>query len=175
MRSSRLTPDAWLNAGFEALRQLGPQALAAEPLARKLGTTKGSFYWHFKDVPAYHAAMLTQWKANATALVAALFEETGPADKRLRDFGRNMLADPTEPSLRIWAQSHADVAHALAAVDAERLKHITLLLQQLGLGNPDFARALLATLIGLPQVSADDSAMRQSAFDTMVDTVLALS
>ncbi len=148
MNTTRLNSDRWIAAGFDALRQAGPQALAAEPLARRLGTTKGSFYWHFKDVPAYHA--------------------------RLRDFGLGMLADPTEPSLRVWAQSMPDVARALARIDAERLSHLEDLLRQLGLGNPDFARALLASLIGLPQVPASGSETSAAAFEILVDTVLAL-
>ncbi|MEH6751885.1 MAG: TetR family transcriptional regulator, partial [Paracoccaceae bacterium] len=36
-------------AGLAALAEAGPVALKAEPMARRLGTTKGSFYWHFAD------------------------------------------------------------------------------------------------------------------------------
>ena len=35
-----------------ALAETGPEALKAEPLAARLGVSKGSFYWHFRDVPA---------------------------------------------------------------------------------------------------------------------------
>lgn len=173
MTTTRLNTDRWITAGFDALRQAGPQALAAEPLARRLGTTKGSFYWHFKDVPAYHAAMLARWQTNARAALAEQREQDGPADRRLRSFGQAMLADTTEPCLRIWARSLPDVTHALAAIDAERLSHIEDLLGQLGLRNAGFARAMLATLVGLPQM-ADDSEKSTEAFETLVDTVLAL-
>jgi len=52
-RSTRLTRDIWIDAGLKALVSDGPAALAAEPMARRMKTTKGSFYWHFKDVPAH--------------------------------------------------------------------------------------------------------------------------
>tara|TARA_R110002074_G_scaffold106625_1_gene230433 strand:+ start:4179 stop:4829 length:651 start_codon:yes stop_codon:yes gene_type:complete len=175
MRTTRLTLDDWLVAGFDALQRGGQNALAAEPLARQLGTTKGSFYWHFKDVPAFHAALIANWYDAAMATMLALVERDGPADQRLRSFGKQVLQDPIETRLRFWAQTNADVADALHKVDAERLAYLVTLLRQLGLGNPDFARALLATLVGLPLISPDDLALQSATFDTLVDTVLALS
>ena len=166
----RLTSDLWLTAGFDALAAHGPTALAAEPLARALGTTKGSFYWHFKDVPAFHAALIAAWRTRAIAVLQDALGDTSSPDQRLRNFGAAVLRDPSEPALRIWAQNNAAVAEMLAAVDAERHTYLTLMLRELGLGNPDFARALQATLIGLPQMGADGTA----AYDTLIDTVLAL-
>ena len=72
MTKSRLSPDKWLTAGFEALVASGPSALAAEPLARALGTTKGSFYWHFKDVPAFQDALLAAWQVPPETVSAGL-------------------------------------------------------------------------------------------------------
>lgn len=175
MRTPRLTPDHWITAGFDALHSGGPNTLAAEPLARQLGTTKGSFYWHFKDLPAYHDALISQWLDQAMTAMVTMLERDGAADQRLRDFGAQVLGDPIEPSMRIWAQTNPDLAGKLRTLDAERLTYLTTLLRQLGLGNPDFARALLATLAGLPQIVPDDPAMGQTTFDTLVDTVLALS
>ncbi|AXI45069.1 TetR/AcrR family transcriptional regulator [Sulfitobacter sp. SK012] len=173
MSTSKLTPDRWIAAGFDALQMRGPTALAAEPLARQLGTTKGSFYWHFKDVPAYHDALLRQWQAEALAEVLDLLRSDGSADQRLRQFGRTILSDPSETALRLWSRTTPQVAATLAEVDAERLTYLTHLLRQLGLRNPAFARALLASLIGLPQLSNDEDA--EAAFGALVDTVLALS
>lgn len=171
--TQRLTPDTWISAGLDALQGLGPKALAAETLARQLGTTKGSFYWHFKDVPAYHAAILKHWKAGALAEIMDLLRSDGPAEARLRQFGQTVLSDPIEPALRVWAHSDKAVAQTLAEVDAERLTYLSHLLRQFGLRNPDFARALLASLIGLPHVPSDRPTA--AAFDTLVDTILALS
>ena len=77
--------------------------------------------------------------------------------------------------MRIWAQTNPQAAETLRTVDAERLTYLIALLRQLGLGNPDFARALLAALVGLPQLSQDDPAQQTATFDILVDTVLALS
>jgi len=173
MNSTRLSPEKWIDAGFAALCADGPSCLAAEPLARRLGTTKGSFYWHFKDVPAYHAALVRQWHAQALADVVAHLQAGDASDARLRAFGHNILDTPTESALRVWAQSDATVAASIAEVDAERLAYLQLQLNHFGLRNPAFGHAILASLIGLPQIQT--SAEPHAAFDALVDTILALA
>lgn len=173
MTSTRLSPDKWIAAGFAALNASGPASLAAEPLARSLGATKGSFYWHFKDVPAYHAALLAHWHARALADVVTRLQTEGPADTRLRAFGRSILDDPTESALRSWAQHDPTAQASLTSVDAERLTYVQHLLKELGLRNPAFAHALLASLTGLPQIQSPTAP--HTAFDALVDTVIALA
>ena len=62
MAKAPLSPAAWIDAGLEQLTSLGQSALRAEPLSRHLKTSKGSFYWHFKDVPDFRARMLAHWR-----------------------------------------------------------------------------------------------------------------
>lgn len=173
MNTTRLTPEKWIDAGFDALCADGPACLAAEPLARRLGTTKGSFYWHFKDVPTYHAALVRQWHTQALADVLAQLETGDPSDARLRAFGHKILDTPNETALRVWAQTDTAVAISMAEVDAERLTYLQNLLNHFGLRNPVFGHAILASLIGLPQIKT--TAAPHAAFDALVDTVLALS
>ncbi|MEP2921980.1 TetR/AcrR family transcriptional regulator [Sulfitobacter sp.] len=173
MNSTRLSPEKWIDAGFAALTAHGPSALAAEPMARALGTTKGSFYWHFKDVPTYHAALVRQWHSQALSDVMTRLTDNNPPDIRLRSFGHSILDNPTETALRVWAQNDSIVAASLNEVDAERLTFLNHLLKQFDLRNPAFGEAILATLVGLPQISADTPS--HAAFDALVDTVVALA
>ncbi len=175
MPSTRLTSQNWLTAGFDALQRDGQNALAAEPLARHLGTTKGSFYWHFKDVPAYHTALISHWRDRAMAALVEQLGDHSPADQRLRSFGTQVLGDPVEAAFRVWSKTHSGVADALFLIDTERQTYLTSLLRQLDLGNPDFARALIAALVGLPQILPDNPSAQSATFNTLVDTVLALS
>ena len=70
-RRPRLTRDDWLLTGLTALCEGGPGTLGAEPLARRVGATKGSFYWHFKDVPDFHGQLLGRWEKAAKELLAS--------------------------------------------------------------------------------------------------------
>ncbi|MGC3938401.1 TetR/AcrR family transcriptional regulator [Roseobacter sp. EG26] len=172
MKHQRLTRQSWIDAGLEALVASGPVALAAEPLARALGATKGSFYWHFKDVPEFQHALLKDWQSRALMQVADALAKNGNAEERLRDFGARILGDVQDSALRAWARTSTEVAEAVAQVDAERLRYITSLLQHLGVKNPGFALCCLGALAGLPQVG--ESSDPAAAYETLVDLVLAL-
>jgi len=179
-KPGHLTPQHWIDAGFQALRTHGATALRAEVLARDLKTTKGSFYWHFADVPAFHVAMIAQWEASG---LAAPDQPTNisPATA-LREFAQ-MLADSAhhpapyancEPAIRAWAQSDKGVALALARVDAARLNHLGGLLRALTITNPDFARIIYGACIGLSDQAQRGGAPGDQSIGTLVDLVLAL-
>jgi AcrR family transcriptional regulator len=51
----RLSMDEWVQEGFRVLAEDGVKALTLDRLCRRLGVTKGSFYWHFTDMKAYRA------------------------------------------------------------------------------------------------------------------------
>lgn len=144
-KNPRLRPDDWIAAGLAALEAAGRDALAAEPLARALGTTKGSFYWHFRDVPAFRRAVVEAWQARALAAIAAAPETHAHAD-RLRALSR---PDRAEAAMRAWAQGDAEVARTVERVDAERRAAIAATLAGLGLTNPEFARIIQAAVIGM--------------------------
>ena len=59
--SRRLSVDDWIDAGFTLLADAGIEALKLDRLCGHLGVTKGSFYWHFADMPAYRKALIESW------------------------------------------------------------------------------------------------------------------
>ncbi|MCF3131939.1 TetR/AcrR family transcriptional regulator [Streptomyces olivochromogenes] len=80
----RLTADDWAPAALDAIGEGGLNALAVEPIAARLGTTKGSFYWHFANRDALVVAALELWERRFTeATITALAAEPDPA-ARLR-------------------------------------------------------------------------------------------
>ncbi len=172
---TRLTPDDWHKAGLTALAASGPEALKAEPLARALGTTKGSFYWHFADVPAFRAALLTYWADTANLALDPPGDRRG-AVAQLHDLVKDGFADKAgaEPAIRAWARSDAAAAQAVAELDQQRLAHLQALLATIGVTNPDIARMLYAARIGMGQIRAGSGAENDSSLDTLVDLVLAL-
>src|SRR3954469_11716160 len=54
----QLSAKDWLDQGLKTLAEKGFTALKAEPLAKQMGVSRGSFYWHFADIGAFHARVL---------------------------------------------------------------------------------------------------------------------
>ena len=177
----RLSTESWLMAGFRALARSGPQALKAEPLARELGTTKGSFYWHFKDVASFQSQMLELWETRAVDdITRYLDHEADPVRKlyMLGDISTSTDAeyggDAVEPAIRAWAQSDHTVANAVYRVDQKRLEYLSSILTDLDLSNPDFARLIYGAYIGMGTLSAKDGTDNKDAMSTLLAALLAL-
>jgi AcrR family transcriptional regulator len=73
-KTERLSREAWITGALDALAEDGLDALAVEPLARRLGVTKGSFYWHFASRDDLLRAVLDQWEHDG---VDAILREIG--------------------------------------------------------------------------------------------------
>lgn len=175
MKNARLSQDDWIEAGFNALLVTGPQALKAELLARSLGATKGSFYWHFKDVPAFHARMIAQWEDRALSGMISEIEKQETPLAALNHFVQRTAADHAiEPAMRAWARAAPPVADAIEQVDTARLTYLALLLKQCGVSNPELAQALYAAAVGLQGLPHQSQNSASGPLSTLVDLILAL-
>lgn len=130
--------DDWIAAALTLLGRGGIDAVRVEPLAEKLGVTKGSFYWHFKDRDALHVAMLEAWRAGTTQDVIARVEKESPRpDARLSRLiaiaVEHSWAARLETAVRTWAKHDTRAAKAIGEVDAQRLDYIATLLCDLGI------------------------------------------
>jgi AcrR family transcriptional regulator len=84
-RSGRLTAGDWVDAAYSAMAEAGVGSVAVEPLARRLGVTRGSFYWHFKDRRALLEATLERWERESTeAVISATRSITDPLERFVR-------------------------------------------------------------------------------------------
>jgi AcrR family transcriptional regulator len=80
-----LTREAWEDAALLAIAEGGPEAVMVEPLARRLGVTKGSFYWHFADRGELLESALHRWERRGTSdLLARLEREVPDPRQRIR-------------------------------------------------------------------------------------------
>ncbi len=135
-----LDAAAWIEAGFDALAEGGIDAVRVEPLAKRLGVTRGSFYWHFKDREALHQAMLKQWRKHATYQVGDRLERAAPdAGERLRrtlalpaSGPRATRAAAIELAIRLWARRDQEAAKAVERIDGHRLRYYAKLFGELG-------------------------------------------
>lgn len=129
--STRLTPDAWLDAAFQAVVDGGFDNVKVLAIAQTLGVTRGSFYWHFADHAALLQALLDRWKAGELALnqrEAKLKSTDAAADlvqlleAALTHAGNNLENVRFELALRGLGRRDPKVAAMLAEVDDARLR-----------------------------------------------------
>jgi AcrR family transcriptional regulator len=145
----RLGRDDWITAALAAIADGGLTAVAVEPLAARLGTTKGSFYWHFENRDALLEAAIRRWEKETTTDVAA--ELAAAHDSPASQFRRLVTGvieraehDRVGPALLASADNPA-VATALQRVAAARLSLIATVLRRLGFPPAEARRrALLA-------------------------------
>jgi AcrR family transcriptional regulator len=144
----------WTEAALDALARGGLAAVSVEPLAKALGTTKGSFYWHFADRNALLAATLELWESRDTERVIAGLDDAQDVRARLRGLLRLAFASVGDGSagsagaVELALQANASqplVGETLDRVTRRRLEVLTRLYVEIGLSSARARdRALLA-------------------------------
>src|SRR5262249_42932087 len=108
----RLGREDWLRAARRALLARGPEGVRVEPLARDLGVTKGSFYWHFGDRADLLEALLVEWEEE-TALLSDALRIAAPraelpaiiAELNRRNLASERGESPSDAAIFAWAAS----------------------------------------------------------------------
>jgi AcrR family transcriptional regulator len=149
-----LNRDAWVRAAADAVAEGGFSNLRILVLARRLGVTRGSFYWHFKDHADLVVAFLDHWLAfrrHRTETWLRLVTEDDPEQALLHsldinfDEGRNSYRNiRIELAVRDFARSNAYAASVLAQSDEMRHAKSVELYTRLT-GDPARARLLAIT------------------------------
>jgi AcrR family transcriptional regulator len=149
----------WIRAASRTLAERGPDGIKVESLARELGLTKGSFYWHFKDRRALLDALLADWRDGRIADIRARTDgPPGGEAARLRALVAAYGGAPNprglrlELAMRAWARQDAAAAAAVEAVDSIRVDCAARLFQAAGFSGAEAAdRSVLlyACLFGL--------------------------
>ncbi len=166
---TRLEARDWVRAGLTQLADQGISGVKVEALAKRMGITKGSFYWHFKDREALLVAMLADWRRRATVdIINRLNHSEGVPAERLRKLLRLPVTGKSaswgadvELAIRLWGRHDPNARATLAEVDEIRIKHLCRLLEEVGIA-PDQAlpRAILAysyMRVASTLIDADDT------------------
>jgi AcrR family transcriptional regulator len=169
-----------VDAAFDALANGGIDAVRVDPLAKKLGVTRGSFYWHFKDRAALHTAMLKDWRKRATYQLGTRIESraTSP-DERLkqtlalpRSGARAKRAAAIEFAIRLWSLRDKEAAQAVTLIDRVRLDYYAKLYGEMGFTPEDARRRAFlfyAALMGRAIIVTDE---KTDVRDELADALL---
>lgn len=179
-----LTAEDWSAAALAALERNGLAAVAVEPIAKTLGATKGSFYWHFTGRDDLIAAALELWERRDTeGVIVAVDRAAEGADRLrllLRIVFRAVAETPGAGAIELALQPHAShpmVAPVLARVTERRMHTLESLFAEQGL-SPVQARdrALLAytAYLGHAQLAhaTPDRLPTGAAFTKYVDRIV---
>jgi AcrR family transcriptional regulator len=153
--STPLGPTDWVRAALAAAAEGGLPNISVERLARTLGATKGSFYWHFKDRPALVAATLDAWAGQTEAIIARVEESDAPRVRMDRLFA-TVFEDGSGARVELALLAAADDPVVAAAIDRVMARRLGFLERLFGELDKDDAadRALLAytCFLGLLQL-----------------------
>jgi AcrR family transcriptional regulator len=132
----RLKREDWLEEALEVISAAGNRALTIELLCERMGVSRGSFYWHFRNREDFQTAIIQYWEAKSTTA--------------LRDRMVNLDADPRERllslldwiigyryrkfelPLRHWAMRDLATREVLERIDRTRYEEVRSLFEEMG-------------------------------------------
>lgn len=132
--TDQLSARDWVHQGLKTLTESGFTALKADPLAKAMRVSRGSFYWHFADVGAFHAALLKRWREIAAEQIIANVEQASGAEVPITVLLRQVYSrkPALEVAVRTWATVDPAARAAVQAIDKRRLSYIESLLTNAG-------------------------------------------
>ncbi len=158
-RAARLSAEDWAQAALDLVAEQGVAAVAVEPLARRLGVTKGSFYWHFPSRDALLQAALERWEAIEQVSVFGSLEAVPDPKERLRALFL-LVAHEVQPHIiyseLLKALDHPAVQPVINRVSQRRLDYLVASFRQAGLARTEAqhrARLAYSAYLGFLQLA----------------------
>lgn len=163
LRATPLQPSDWIRIGIVQLAKEGVESVRVEVLARELGVSKGSFYWHFRDRQDLLDKMLSLWEADELSWLDT-DDGTSAATRWARLVARTVDPDNLrrEVALRSWAREDERVASRVAAIERKKAALIAAVLRDVGFLPPiaqEWSEVVLLVSLGWV-----DRATRDRAF-----------
>ena len=182
MAKRRLGREDWEQAALDALAEGGLAGVAVEPLAARLGVTKGSFYAHFANRDALIEAALARWETSHGAELAQLSAITDPAERLARimryAIGWSQSGEPSVHVKLLGELHDPRVRGAVARMSDARVERLTASFRELGF---DAARAahrarlVYALYVGLLQMvrEAPEDRLSEREMDELTEELRA--
>jgi AcrR family transcriptional regulator len=181
---TRLSAADWEQAALDVIAEQGVAAVTVESLARQLGVTKGSFYWHFPTREALLKAALERWESQDVDNVFAQVEPIADPRARLcelfRRTGREAKSHVIYSAL-LRALDHPLVHPVMERVSRRRMDFLTLAYRQVGMNRAQAghrARLAYAAYVGFLQLALQlgvprlDHAEFENYVQHVIDTLI---
>ena len=175
----RQSKKSWLDAALQALASGGVDKVRVESLAKNLGVTKGSFYWHFKDREQFLDELLSFWAEQSTQTVIANPNYPTDSKERVRAVAEDIVRrdlGKMDPHIRSWTQYDKRRGKVVAKIDKMRFEFLRALFLAAGFsitGASLRAQSLYRYVLGEQFISVRESmGQRVQRMQAHVDLLL---
>jgi AcrR family transcriptional regulator len=153
----KATRQDWVEGALAALASEGVSRVAILPLSEKLGVSRSSFYWYFRDRAELLDALLARWEAlNTRSIVTQAQAPAGAISEAVCNVFRcwvnpEVFSPRLDFAVREWSRGSAQTRAALDRADQERTEAIEAMFVRFGYQDNDAlvrARVLYFMQIG---------------------------
>lgn len=154
---SKSTKDDWIEVAIDILIKEGIDQVKIQVISKRLGVSRSSFYWFFKDINALQDELLSYWlrrntgpvieramrpSGNLTEAVCSVFEcWINPA----------LFDSSLDTVIRFWARKDTKVRSIVEQADNQRVEALTRMFVRHGVEDEEAfirARVLYFTQVG---------------------------
>jgi AcrR family transcriptional regulator len=164
--------EIWLDVARQALIEEGTAGVEINKLAKRLGSSRGGFYWFFKDRAQLLDELLEYWVRTSTVLFERVLQMPGHSgmDKYLAM--TNLWVDETEydpkwdGAIRDWARTSPAVRRVVQAVDQKRIAVLEQIFIEIGTEGTDArirARVMYYHQVGYYAMGVEESRKERRA------------
>jgi AcrR family transcriptional regulator len=186
--ATRLDRDAWLREAASAIAEDGFNGARVLPLSKRLGVTRGSFYWHFTDHADFVSALILRWRDQQLRAVSTFNPRSADPIQTYSELLEVVLKDSpaelrrlkVEFALRGHARRDVAAAKVVAEVDRARTELLLPLVRDIAASKDQaesYSRLLLIQISGAQHAIAGprfDPKVLQSIKGAMVRSLVAL-
>lgn len=134
----RGSPEAWIEAAYDALLESGVDSVKILPLAKRLKLSRTSFYWFFEDREELLGALVSRWRekntGNLIKQTEAYAETVVEAMLNVFDcwLNKDLFDSQFEFAVRSWALQSAEILAEVQTADQARMDAICRMFMRFG-------------------------------------------
>lgn len=159
------TREDWLRAGLEVLQERGIHGVKVVHIAKRLGVTSGSFYWHFNGLPDLQNGLLEYWEHQLTdAVIVAAKSFPGPPTERILTLMHQVIVEDAaaiDQTISVWSRSDPAVREVYQRTLHKRFDFARWMFEEAGFTSQQaLARGRLMVVYLMGESSTDLKAIK---------------
>jgi len=175
----RVSRNDWVRESIAVLGEAGVKGLKIVAIAKRMGVTSGSFYWHFKGLSDLLDAILNHWEHHLTDhIIQDAINFSGSSEQRILNLMKQVISEGAgehDHAISIWSRTDNKVLEVYNRTLTRRFEFCASMFEQANF-TPDAAkvrgRLLVAYLMGEStsnlKYQADWEATIEGQFDAIM-------